>query len=163
MTIARVAFVALAAMLAASPAAEAQKGTGAPDGVARQAAEPAVQRMSGTVTAVGVGACEATTGRATEGAHLIVRADDGRTINLHLGPADAVGDVVAKAPAGTTIAFDAFRTPALPDDAYVARSITVGGEVFELRDDALRPRWAIGGRRGGGTGPGRGMGRGPCR
>jgi hypothetical protein len=148
---------AATALVLALPAA-AQKGMGQATGVAREAVKPPVQKMSGTVADVAIGECEQTTGRSTMGAHLMVKAEGDKTINLHLGPLSAVEYIVEQVPVGTPIAVEAFRTEAMPEDAYVAKSITVDDKVIHLRDDNLRPSWAAG--RGSGFGMGRGRGRG---
>jgi hypothetical protein len=51
----------------------------------------------------------------------------------------------------------------MPENAYVAKSLTVSDTAFDLRDDNLRPHWAIGprGACGSGRGVGRGRGHGP--
>ena len=159
----RMTVLAIAAALVLGVPAAAQKGMGEPTGVAREMVKPPVQKMSGTVTDVKVGECEQTTGRSTTGAHLIVRTKEEKTINLHLGPLTAVEHVVEKVPPGTPISFDTFRTEAMPEDAYVAKSITVEDKVIHLRDKNLRPSWAVGRgpRSGKGAGRGQGKGRGP--
>lgn len=160
----KTALILLSGLLWALPAT-AQKGMGEPTGVARQAVKPPIEAMSGTIKDIKTGPCERTTGRSLEGVHLIVQAESGKAINLHLGPAAALEDVLDHLSAGQQITFDAFRTDAMPQDAYVAKSLKVGETTFDLRDDRLRPNWAIaarGGRGGGpGSGPGRGQGRGP--
>ena len=160
MRILRMAALAIAAAFIAATSAEAQKGTGETTGVARQATKPAIQEMSGTVTDVIVGACANTTGGSVQGAHLSMRTDAGQLVELHLGPLDAVEDIVEQVPAGTRVSFEAFRTEAMPADTYVAKSITVDDEVLRLRDDTLRPTWAGGRGRGAGMGMGQGSGRG---
>jgi hypothetical protein len=97
--------------------------------------------------------------------HLIVQAETGKTINLHLGPAAALEDVLDQLSMGQQITFEAFRTDAMPQDAYVAKSLKAGDATFDLRDDGLRPNWAIAARggRGGGTGMGAGRGQGEGR
>ena len=159
-----VAVALLLGLLFAMPAA-AQKGMGEPTGVARQAVKPPIETMSGTIKDIKTGPCERTTGRSLEGVHLIVQAENGKTINLHLGPAAALEDVLDQLSAGQQITFEAFRTDAMPQDAYVAKSLKAGDTTFELRDDTLRPNWAIAARGGRGGGPGmeagRGQGRGP--
>jgi hypothetical protein len=147
--------VALLGIVSFVAPATAQKGTGEPAGVARQAVKPPVETMSGTIKEIKTGRCEHTTGRFVEGVHLIVQAQDNRTINLHLGPASPLADVVKKLSAGETITFEAFRTDRMPKDAYVAKTLNAGGETFALRNDSLRPKWA---GRGWGMGGGRGMG-----
>ncbi len=154
-----VALALLLVLLFPLPAA-AQKGTGEPTGVARQAVKPPIETMSGTIKDIKVGPCERTTGRSLQGVHLIVQATDGKTINLHLGPAAALEDVLDQLSAGQQITFEAFRTDVMPQDAYVAKSLKAGDTAFGLRDDNLRPNWAIAAQGGRGGGPGMGGGRG---
>ncbi len=153
--------VALLAIVSFVPPATAQKGTGEPAGVGRQAVKPPIEAMSGTIKDVKRGPCEKTTGRSVEGVHLIVQAQDNRTINLHLGPASSLADVIAQLSPGQEIKFDAFRTERMPKDAYVAKSLTAGGKSFALRNDSLRPKWAGRGQ-GGGRGMVGGFGQGSC-
>jgi hypothetical protein len=141
----------------AVPAA-AQRGMGESAGVAQQAQKPAVERISGTIKDIETGSCKRTTGRSLLGVHLIVEAANDKTLNVHLGPAAALEDVVGQLSADQPITFEAFRTDLMPEDAYVAKSLTVSETTFDLRDDNLRPHWAIGPR--GGRGGGRGMGAG---
>ncbi|MFO1152727.1 MAG: hypothetical protein U1E42_03530 [Rhodospirillales bacterium] len=159
-----VSMALFSALLFTMPAA-AQKGMGEPTGVARQAVKPPIETMSGTIKEIKVGRCERTTGRSLEGVHLIVQAADGNTINLHLGPTGALEDVLDQLSVGQQITFEAFRTDAMPPDAYVAKSLKAGDTAFELRDDNLRPNWAIAGQggRGGGMGMGGAHGQGPGR
>ncbi|MBL8666256.1 MAG: hypothetical protein JNM48_02205 [Rhodospirillales bacterium] len=156
----KAALILLPGLLCAAPAV-AQKGMGNPTGVAREVVKPLVETMSGTIKDIKIGPCERTTGRSAEGAHLIVKAEDGRMINLHLGPAAALDDVLDHLSAGQQITFEGFRTDTMPQDAYVAKSLKVGDQNFDLRDEGLRPNWAIGPRgAGGGGGPGMAAGRG---
>ena len=135
----------------------AQRGTGDEQGIVRSgvAVEPAA--VAGIVTDVMQTQCAETTGRSPVGVHLIVDAPDGEPINLHLGPLTAMDDVLAAVQEGDVIQAEAFRTDALAADNYVARTLTVDGRTFALRDDDLRPVWA------GGTGQRAGMGRGDGR
>jgi len=151
---------ALLGLAAFAAPATAQKGTGEPSGVARQAVKPPVEAMSGTIKDIKIGPCEKTTGRAAEGAHLIVQTPDARTINLHLGPTFALREELKQLSAGQDISFEAFRTERMPKDAYIAKSIKAGDKVFALRNDSLRPIWA--GGRGGGRGRQMGRGGGNC-
>ncbi|MFL9824659.1 hypothetical protein [Rhodoplanes sp. SY1] len=150
---------ALGALIVAVAAgsAFAQKGTGEATGIARRAEKPPIVTLAGTVTDTKIGPCKLTTGRASEGAHLIVRTGD-KTINLHLGPSAAVADVLKAAPVGRSITVDGFRTDRMPADAYVAKSVKVDDRTFTLRDDSLRPTWAAGRGRGRDAWTGRGPG-----
>ena len=145
--------------------ATAQKGMGEPTGVGRQAVKPPIEAMSGTIKDIKIGPCERTTGRSSEGVHLIVETPDAKTINLHLGPSSALGEELKQLAAGQKITFEAFRTERMPKDAYVAKSLKAGDKTFELRDDRLRPKWAGGGRgagRGQRMGAGKQQGQGAC-
>jgi len=160
------AVLILASGLLFAVPAVAQKGIGDPAGVAREVVKPSIETMSGTIKDIKIGPCERTTGRSAEGAHLIVQAQDGKMINLHLGPAAALDDVLDHLSAGQKITFEGFRTDTMPQDAYVAKSLKAGDQTFDLRDDGLRPNWAIGPRgagRGGGPGMADGRGQGPGR
>jgi hypothetical protein len=151
-------------MIAVALPAQAQKGTGEATGLARQGAQPAIETMSGTIKDIKVGPCKDTTGQSVEGMHLLVQTLDKRTVNLHLGPSDALDGALKSLTAGQTVTFDAFRTNRLPKDAYIAKRVTTIEKTLKLRDDDLRPVWAAGpgGGQGAGQGPGGGKGRGAC-
>jgi hypothetical protein len=144
----------LAAMLVVSVAggAAAQKGAGDPAGVARGPL-PDVVPIAGIVVDAKIARCPNTTGRADVGAHIFVEGADGQRSNVHLGPVAAVDSLLDRLPDGTEVSARVFRTDALPPDHYVAVDVTVDGETVRLRDDGLRPAWAIGpGRSGQGQG-----------
>ena len=136
----------------------AQKGMGDRVGVAQQAVQPGVTQLTGTVLEVLTGACEKTTGRSPVGSHVMVQSGE-ETYNVHLGPVDAVDHVTAQLSVGTQVAFEVFRTDAMPADAFIAKSLTLGDKVIHLRDGNLRPSWAYPRRSGQKRGPGA---RGPC-
>jgi hypothetical protein len=92
--------MALLLMLIFVVPAMAQKGMGEPTGVAREAVKPPIETMSGTIKDIKIGPCERTTGRSLQGVQLIVQADTGKTINLHLGPEAALEDVIDQLSAG---------------------------------------------------------------
>ena len=152
------------------PAAHAQKGVGDDTGVARQAIRPEIVTLQGTVTAVETGPCKNTTGRALVGTHVLLKASDGKTLNVHLGPAPVVESTAKLLAKDAEVKVTAFRTGAMPENHYVAQSLTVGEETVTLRDETLRPDWAGPQRanrgRGamqGGYGRGRGQGYGQGR
>jgi len=138
--------------IAIAPAA-AQRGTGEGTGVARDMVED-VGAIAGRLTETVVGTCEATTGRAVEGVHLILALPDGQEAEVHLGPLAAVEGLLAAADTGDEVRADVFRTDAMPPGAFAAVTVTIDGETFRLRGDDLRPTWAAG--RGGGAGGGAG-------
>ncbi|TVR83721.1 MAG: hypothetical protein EA405_03370 [Rhodospirillales bacterium] len=142
---------AVAGVTLMSTAAQGQRGVGDPEGVARMAERPPVEAMSGTVTDMKIGRCMATTGRADTGLHLLVETPEIERLDLHLGPADVLAHVIEQVEIGETIGFEAFRTDAMPENAYVAKTLTLDDKTIHLRDDGLRPSWAQtrGGFRGG--------------
>ena len=163
---------------AASPV-HAQKGMGEQTGVGRQTVKPEVVSLSGNVLATDTGPCEKTTGPADAGSHFLLKTPKGMKLNIHLGPATAVDYIVEQLTVGKKVTVHAFRTVKMPDNHYVAQSLTLDGTTIRLRDEVLRPFWARGngassgrggpqygrGRRqgsasgnGGGYGPGRGRG-----
>jgi hypothetical protein len=105
--------IALLWMVLVAVPATAQKGTGETTGVAQQAVKPPIEGMSGTIKDIKIGPCERTTGRSSEGVHLIVQTKDGQTINLHLGPAAALDDALDQLSAGQQITFEAFILAAM--------------------------------------------------
>jgi len=149
--------VSVLALLGAGGDALAQRGTGEATGVARDRAYE-VGGLTGEITDTKVGACASTTGRALEGAHLIVALPDGQDADVHLGPtsADVVSRIVAAADTGDEVTAEVFRTDAMPFGAFAAVTVTLDGETYRLRDDSLRPSWASAAPRGGGAGGGRG-------
>jgi hypothetical protein len=151
----------------------AQKGMGDEEGVARQAEKPALQSMSGELLSIETHPCGQTTGHSPIGTHLRVRTQEQAEINLHLGPAADVGPMIEGLEPGQHVQFEAFRTPAMPESAFVAQRIRVGDKDVVFRvPGTLRPVWAghypgISFGRGWGmgmgrrTGPGTGQGKTP--
>ena len=153
-------------------AAYAQKGIGDNAGVARQAVAPKIVTLQGTVAAVETGPCKNTTGRAVVGTHFLLKTPDGKTLNVHLGPAPVVESTAKRLAKDGEVKVTAFRTDAMPENHYVAQSLTIGDETVTLRDETLRPDWAgpqpatrgRGAMQGGnGRGQGRGQGLGQGR
>ena len=155
----RVAAAATLLLCALAQPASAQRGLGDDAGVVRQGLDTDRTVLSGTVDEVHTGPCEHTTGRSPLGAHLMLTAENGDGINLHLGPVGALADMLETVEVGDAVTADAFRTDAMPADAYVAVTVTVDEKVFRLRDESLRPLWANGTGRA--RGPGSHRPRGP--
>lgn len=143
--------------------ATAQRGSGESEGIAPRGERPPAIMLAGTVESVETGPCEMTTGRAAIGVHLQLDTDEHGPVNLHLGPAAALQALLEQVMAGRSVTAAAFRTERLPEGAFIAQSVTVDGDHFMLRDDSLRPRWAIGPSIGLGPGRGEGRGEGPGR
>ena len=106
--------------------AYAQRGVGDPKGIACRVVKREVVSVTGKLIEIRTSLSEATTGRSTVGTHLIVETADGKKLNVHLGPADAVADTVAKLSVGQDVAVEAFRTDNMKTEDFVARSITSG-------------------------------------
>ena len=119
----------------------AQKGTGDPEGVAQQTAKPKVVFLSGKVLEVKTEPCKMTTGRSLLGTHLLIKTHDGKTISIYLGPTVAVKSVAKKLSRGQELKAEAFRTQKAKTEQHIARSLTIGEHVMELRDKTLRPTW----------------------
>ncbi len=130
----------------------AQKGVGDYAGVARQGVKLEDASLSGKVVKVEVGPCKNSTGRASVGAHFLLKTDKGKELNVHLGPAGTVGHIAKQLSEGKKVTVDAFRTAKMQENHYVARSIKVGETTLQLRDENSRPVWA------GGNGNWRGSG-----
>jgi len=159
-----IAVAATALFGVAAPMAHAQRGVGDPTGVAPQPVKPEIVSLSGKLVEVKTGPCESTTGRSLTGTHVILETAEKEQLNVHLGPAEAVADTVAKLSVGQEIAVKAFRTEKMKEKHYVAQSLTLGKTTIELRDAGLQPVWAGGkvGPRGAAAGQaGLGRGRGP--
>ncbi len=161
-----VILAAALALAAGGGTAWAQRGMGESDGVAPDVTyDP--RGLLGEIASIEVGACESTTGRAVEGAHLVVAMPDGQDANVHLGPtfAESVSGVLEVADVGDEIRAEVFRTDVMPMGTFAAVTVTVDGQRFRLRGDDLRPEWALGpGRAGAGQGRAAGPGgrSGPC-
>lgn len=150
----------LAAGLLASAPALAQRGMGDDIGVAQWDTPPQTQPIAGRVSDIQIAECKHTTGKADIGAHVFLDTDDGRTLNVHLGPFDVLEELVENLEDGTPVAAEAFRTEAMPADHFVAVTLTIDGSETRLRAaDDLRPVWATG--PAGPRGPRAGAGRGP--
>ncbi len=139
--------MALAGLLLGVSETPGQKGIGEAEGLVRSGKSVTRLELAGAVDHLATHPCTHTTGRADEGTHLHLNTDDGRTLNIHLGPADAVAGLLPALEPGQRVSLDAFRTADLPDGQAVA--ITVrreGGEVMLRDPDTLKPVWSRSGR-----------------
>jgi intracellular sulfur oxidation DsrE/DsrF family protein len=126
--------------------AQAQRGRGEPSGIARRSGIPELVVLSGEVREIETGPCEMTTGRALQGTHFLLETPEGKTVNVHLGPARAVKFVADRLSKGAAASIRGFQTEKMPENRYVAQIVTVNGQSFRLRDQGLRPVWASGRR-----------------
>ena len=124
--------------------AYAQKGMGDYEGVARGQVKTAVVHLSGTVQQIETHPCESATGPAELGTHLILKDAQKQELNIHVGPAAEVADIVRQLRTGNRIDVLAFRTAKMPADQYVAKTLILDDRVIRLRDCMLRPYWSRG-------------------
>lgn len=159
----RVAMLTLTVLGLVASAATAQRGVGDPSGVARTGTTPEIVTLSGKVLEVETEPCANTTGRFPVGTHFLIKTPEGKTLNVHLGPAAMVEFVAKELTADKAVKVQAFRTEKMKADHYVALQLSYDGRDVTLRDETLQPVWAGGartGNAGGGAalGPGRGAG-----
>lgn len=134
------------------PTAYAQRGMGDAEGLARQGLQPKLIKVSGELVRIETQPCQQTTGQGLLGTHVVVRTPAGKTMEIDLGWAPAVESIAERLVVGQSLDAVVFRTAPMPEGRWVAKSLTVDGEVMPLRDDRLRPLWA---GTGGGQGPSR--------
>lgn len=146
-----------------------QKGAGRQQGISRQAEKPDLVTVSGVVVEVKTGECKASVGRSPRGTHLVLKKSDESLQEIHLGPEQEMAKLVERIEVDQRITVIGFRTDAIMEDALVAKTLKLDEQTVQLRDDTLRPNWALGGgampRRGGrgsGMRQGRGQGFGPA-
>jgi hypothetical protein len=120
---------------------------GEPGGMSQRAIQPEITTLAGKILEIRTGPCEHTTGKSLSGTHLIVK-ENGKKLNIHLGPEEAVGHVIDQLAIGSWVTFDIFHTERMPENAYIAKSLTFDDEIIRLRDDNLRHSWTSGRDRG---------------
>lgn len=142
-----VGFVVLAALIAASPVALAQRGLGDEQGVVRQGVETERVSVEGKIKEIVVEECENTTGPFAVGMHLLVTTAEDKQYNVHLGPAVLIKGMIEPLKTDQAVTVQAFRTEKMAADDLVAVELKFGAKTVRLRDENLRPVWA-GGRGG---------------
>jgi hypothetical protein len=131
------------------PTAYAQRGMGDAEGLARRGLQPELTKVSGKLVRIETHPCQQTTGQGILGTHVGLLTPEGSTLDIDLGWAAAVESIAARLVIGQPLDAVVFRTDSMPEGRWVAKSLTIDGDVLALRDDRLRPFWA---------GPGRGQG-----
>ena len=145
----QVSMLTLAVLGLAASAALAQRGVGDPAGVARSGVKPEIVTLSGKVLEVKTEPCANTTGRSPLGTHFLMKTAEGKTLNIHLGPAAMVEFAAKELVQDKAVKVQAFRTEKMKEDHYVAQQLSYDGGSVTLRDETLQPVWA------GGAGTGR--------
>ena len=109
----------------ATSTAYAQKGVGGSTGIARHAAKPEVVSLSGKLIEIRTARCESTTGRSPSGTHIILKAPDGKKLDVHLGPAEAspTGGEARRWPGGRC---SGLCTDELKAEAFIVQSLPQG-------------------------------------
>jgi len=122
----------------------AQKGTGNNQGVVREYANSEIIMLKGIVSEVKDETCANTTGRYTEGRHLIISTQEqnSRILNIHLGPKAVVTKLIKSLTEGNLVSIKAFATEDLPKNQFIAQSITLDNKTYHLRNSDLSPVWS---------------------
>lgn len=134
--------LSITVLLSVGPPSYAQRGMGDTFGVAQQGLNLETVTIQGDVVRVITGPCEKTTGWAEIGSHFILKAEQGKELNIHLGPAQLVQEVTDMLSSGSNVTTKVFRTEKMPEGHYVAITVTVANKTIRLRDQNLRPVWA---------------------
>ena len=136
------AVAAIALLSVAAQTAYAQKGAADATSAGRQPVKPEIVSLSGKIVEVKTGSCEFATGQELSGEQVILETAEKQQLNVHLGPKEAVADVVTKLSAGEQLAVKAFQTEKMKEKHYVAQSLILGKTVVNLRDAYFRPVWS---------------------
>ena len=137
-----VVFVSTLIVLTWAAAAPGQLGMGDSKGVAQQRLKPRLVRISGKLQEIKTHPCENTTGKAELGTHLILKDKHGRELNIHLGPAPAVSEIVKRLTVGTKLDLVGFHTDKMPPNQYIAKTLILANNIIHLCDFDLRPYWS---------------------
>jgi len=140
----KISFLITMVLLMAATLSPAQKGTGNNTGIARNHSANEVIQVSGVVQKIVTEPCTQTTGRYSNGTHLLVKpeGDKSQTLNVHLGPTPVVSDMISQLETGQELHLKIYNTDDLPDNHYIAKELTGKEKVYELRDATLRPFWS---------------------
>lgn len=137
-----IVLVSILIVLSWTGAAPGQLGMGDSKGVAQQRLKPRLDRISGKLQHISTYPCENTTGKAELGTHLILKDKNGRELNIHLGPANEMSEIVKRLTVGNEFGLIGFRTDKMPLNHYVAITLILPNHVIHLRDSTLRPYWS---------------------
>jgi hypothetical protein len=135
-------FVTVLLVMCGGSAALGQRGMGDSSGIARKIAKPPLLCISGKLQKIEIHPCEKTTGKADLGAHLILKDEQGRELNIHLGPAAVLSKTLKQLETGEKIELTGFRTDKMSANHYVAQTLILDSHIVRLRDSDLRPYWA---------------------
>jgi hypothetical protein len=137
-----IVLVSILIVLSWTAASPGQLGMGDSKGVAQQRLKPRLVRISGKLQHISTYPCENTTGKAELGTHLILKDKNGRELNIHLGPASEVSEIVKRLIVVNEFELIGFRTDKMPMNHYVAKTLILPNYIIHLRDSTLRPYWS---------------------
>jgi hypothetical protein len=146
MKLLHIALASTLALLIGVSVASAQKGRGDDQGLSRTGYVAQIKQIEGTLERIKIGPCAHTTGRAENGVHLFVRAENGTLMNWHLGPDFAVLPLLDDLEAGATVQAKAFQTEKVAQRQYIVKTLSFGATEIILRDGALKPMWSTRGQ-----------------
>ena len=129
-------------MLIWTAIASGQLGMGDHKGIVQQGLKPRLVRLSGTLQQIKRHPCESTTGKAELGTHLILENKDGQELNIHLGPASEVSEIVKQLTVRDRLDLLGFHTDKMPSNHYVAKTLVLANHIIPIRDSDLRPYWS---------------------
>ena len=119
-----------------------QRGMGDSKGIADQRQEPHLAPISGILAEIKTHPCDNTTGPTELGTHLILRDEHGKELNIHLGPAPVLLEVVKRLKVGENLALLGFHTDRMPPSHYAATKLILADCIVYLRDSDFRPYWS---------------------
>ena len=129
-------------ILISTATSHGQLGMGDRKGIVQQGLKPRLVRLSGTLQQIQTHPCESTTGTADLGTHLILDDKDGQELNIHLGPAIEVSEIVKRLTLRARVDLIGFRTDKMLSNHYVAKTLILPNHIIPLRDSDLRPYWS---------------------
>ena len=97
--------------------------------------------LSGKIRAIKTKLCERNQGGSRVCFHLTVLTSQQKEIDLHLGAKDIVGKVVNQLAVNQILAFDAFRSQQMPENSYIAKTLSLDDRVIHLNNDVTTPNW----------------------
>jgi len=129
-------------LLALTSMGYAQKGMGNNSGIARTNSTDEIEQISGKLQEIITEPCTQTTGRYSNGTHLLVKNNDNETLNVHLGPTKVVSGMTNQLNTGEEIHLEMYTTKDLPENHYIAKEFKSGEVSHEIRNSNLKPFWA---------------------
>jgi len=134
--------ITVVVLLALTSMGYAQKGMGNNTGIARANSVVEIEKISGELQEIITEPCTQTTGRYSNGTHLLVKNNENETLNVHLGPTKVVSGMTDQLNAGEEIHLEMYTTEDLPENHYIVKEFKSGEVSHEIRNSNLKPFWA---------------------